>query len=174
LSKPLQHHVQVLFQPRTATAYAGAAELAAQLPHEDAPLPILALDLAGAGRQPRLAFDTGHVLLPAVPLHVQSSATFRVITDGYDNLDLKVRLPSDTANLPLELKFPEGTLVGIAKASIPVVVTFAAGRSTSFTANIEFLDQDGARAPVLPSSVVASACGTTLSTSFAHCHLLLS
>ena len=135
---------QVLYAPRASAAYAASAELAARLPGEAAALPILSLELAGVGRQPQLRFDTNHVLLPAVPLNFESSATFRVVNDGYDNLDLRFRLPSDTENIPLQLHFPEGTLVGIAKASIPVVVTFASSKAASFTADAEFLDQDGA------------------------------
>jgi hypothetical protein len=138
--------LQVLFQPKALTSYEATAQLSAKHASEAAPLPILTLEFSGHGRHPHLTFDTGHVLLPAVPLNVRSTCTFRVINDGYDNLDLKFRLPADKENVPLQLEFPEGTMVGIAKKSIPVVVTFEASKSTSFTANVEFLDQDGALA----------------------------
>ena len=154
-----QGDAQVLYAPRASAAYAATAELAAKLPNEAAALPILSLELAGVGRQPQLRFDTDHVLLPAVPLNIESSATFRVVNDGYDNLDLTFRLPSDTENIPLQLHFPEGTLVGIAKASIPVVVTFASSKAASFTADAAFLDQDGATRQRSLRSVSADATG---------------
>lgn len=142
--------VQVLFEPKALGKYAGTAQLAAKLETEDAALPILSLNLSGQGRHPQLQFDRDNLLLPATPLHVSSSCCFHVINDGYDNLDLKYRLPADTQNLPIELSFPEGTMIGIAKASVPVVVSFTATRATSFTANIEFMDQDGAAPCPLP------------------------
>jgi hypothetical protein len=135
--------MQILFQPRAAMDYKASAELSARLATEEEPLRILTLEFCGTGRHPRLVFDCSHVVLPAVPLGVYSSRTFRVVNDGYDNLDIQFRLPADTQNVPLELKFPEGTMVGIAKASVPAVVLFKASRPTSFTANIEFMDEDG-------------------------------
>ena len=142
--------LQVLFQPKASTEYDATAELSAKLADsDDAALPILSLELCGTGRTPRLAFDRLQVFLPAVPLGITSSASFRVMNDGYDNLDLKVRLPSDTENVPLEVEFPEGALIGLAKASIPVVVKCTAAKVAGFTANVEFLDQDGALQHVL-------------------------
>ena len=68
---------------------------------------ILVFELTGAGRHPRLRFGVPDVMLPAVPLNVESSAVFFIENDGYDNLDIKFRLPADSQNLPLRLEFPE-------------------------------------------------------------------
>jgi hypothetical protein len=135
--------VQILFQPRAAVEYKATAELSARLASEEEPLRILVLELDGTGRRPCLSFDCSQVVLPAVPLGLYSSRAFRVINDGYDNLDIKFRLPADTQNVPLELMFPEGAMVGIAKASVPAVLAFKASRPTSFTASVEFMDEDG-------------------------------
>jgi hypothetical protein len=134
--------VQALFQPRACAEYDMTAALNAQVDGEE-DIKILDIHLRGSGRRPQLLFDTMHVVLPSTPLGIQSSAEFRIINDGYDNVDLKHRLPVDSEHLPLELKFPEGTMVGIAKNSIPVVVTFQAQKATSFTARLEFIDDDG-------------------------------
>jgi hypothetical protein len=46
-----------------------------------------------------------------VPLGVTSQATFHVVNAGYDNLELRYRLPADGAHTPLSLTFPQvGTL----------------------------------------------------------------
>ncbi len=78
--------------------------------------PSLALPLAcgpqGVGQYPRIAFDVRECLLPPVPLGLRSTATFFVINNGYDNLELKYRLPADEGHLPMEVEFPEGTLIG--------------------------------------------------------------
>lgn len=135
----------MLFQPRAERDYTASAPLAAKLPSEASFVPILSIELCGSGRPPRLRFDREHTLLPAVPLGVTSRAEFRIINDGYDNVDLRHRLPADAEALPMALEWPEGTLVGIAKASVGVVVTFKAAKPIAFTANLEFMDQDGAR-----------------------------
>lgn len=49
-----------------------------------------------------------HVFHPAqVPLGVKSQATFYIINNGYDNLELKFRLPADESHLPMQIDFPE-------------------------------------------------------------------
>lgn len=43
------------------------------------------------------------------------------------------------------MEFPEGTIIGLAKEKLPVVVTFKSDRPMSFTANMDFIDDDGTR-----------------------------
>ena len=59
-----------------------------------------------------------------------------------------------------QVEFPEGNLIGIAKEQLPVVVTFKSDKPLSFTANIEFLDEDGKRYSV---AVTATADNCLLS-----------
>ena len=51
-------------------------------------------------------------LLPPVPLGLRSTSTFYVMNNGYDNLELKYKLPADEGHLPMEVEFPEGTIIG--------------------------------------------------------------
>ena len=62
------------------------------------------------------------VLLPPVPLGIRASAQVMVINDGYDNLDLKVKMPVDEDKVPITVDFPDGTMIGVAKASDPATV----------------------------------------------------
>jgi hypothetical protein len=39
----------------------------------------------------------------------------------------------------------QGNLIGLARERLPVVVTFTSHRPVSFTANLEFMDEDGKR-----------------------------
>lgn len=118
-------------------------ELFASLTDEASSLPILTLELAGTGRSPGICFDAPFILLPAVPLGLVSSAQFTVINDGYDNVDFTYRLPADEEHLPLQLDFPQGTVIGMAKSSVPAIVSFCSDRPTSFTCDIEILDETG-------------------------------
>ena len=45
--------------------------------------------LKGEGAFPRLLFDRKEILLPVVPLNVESKCVFRILNDGYENLNLK-------------------------------------------------------------------------------------
>lgn len=52
-------------------------------------LPYVDITLGGSGAYPRLLFDKKEVILPVVPLNIQSRCSFRIINDGYENLNLK-------------------------------------------------------------------------------------
>lgn len=58
---------------------------------------------------------------------------------------IQIRPPPDEQHLPLTFDFPEGSLIGIAKEKLPVMVSFTGSRPTSFTANVVFLDEEGKR-----------------------------
>ena len=93
------------FTPRDAKAYEGT--LAVYLDGQRA-TPYMQLELQGQGQYPRLTFDVRECVLPPVPLGVRSQGVFNIINNGYDNLELKFRLPADESHLPMEMDFPEG------------------------------------------------------------------
>ena len=51
--------------------------------------PYYMVDVRGEGQYPRLTFDTKECIMPPVPLGIASRAQFYVISQGYDNLQLK-------------------------------------------------------------------------------------
>ena len=99
--------------------------------------PYLTLMLHATAVHPRLTFDRPEVILPAVPLGHTARASFYVINEGYDNLQIQHRLPVDTARAPLQLHFPEGHLVGISKRKLLVTVSFTAKKPMAFTAKVD-------------------------------------
>lgn len=107
--------------------------------------PYVMLDLSARGVRPRLAFDRSEVVLPAVPLGFTSAATFLIINDGYENLELAHKLPADSAKVPLTLTFPEGNMVGLGVPQLPVVLSFSSKKPMSFTAKVFFIDEEGRR-----------------------------
>src|SRR5690348_11988005 len=74
--------------------------------------PYLTLPVVGTGAAPALSFDVPEVVLPIVPLGITATQTFRVVNQGYDNLELKCNLPADTERVPISVSFPEGTTLG--------------------------------------------------------------
>ncbi|PNW70067.1 hypothetical protein CHLRE_17g704300v5 [Chlamydomonas reinhardtii] len=133
---------QLRFCPRDARTYEALIPVYLD---GDMDEPYLNIEVQGVGQYPRLAFDVRECLLPPVPLGLRSTTTFYVLNNGYDNLELKYKLPADEGHLPMEVEFPEGTIIGLAKDRLPVVVSFMSPKPMSFTANIDFMDEDGKR-----------------------------
>lgn len=131
----------MLFAPNDARLY--ECKIPAFL--GDATEPYIFMEAQGKGDYPRLTFDTRECVLPPVPLGITSHATFYIINMGYDNLEITHKLPADDNEVPIKIEFPEGNLIGIAKERLPVVVSFAAHKSISFTAKIDFIDELGNR-----------------------------
>ncbi|KAF5834411.1 flagellar associated protein [Dunaliella salina] len=119
--------------------------------------PYMMLEIFGQGQHPRLSFDMRECLLPPVPLGMKSWATFHIVNDGYDNLELRFRLPADESHIPISIDFPEGNLIGLAKERLPVVVSFESSKPISFTANIDFMDEEGKRYSI-PVTACADNC----------------
>lgn len=134
--------VTVNFMPRTPAEYGGIVPVYLDGQKKKA---YILLELFGHGVLPRLSFSVREVVLPSVPLGVASRATVFIESHGYDNLAVMYKLPQDKDHAPIELSFPEGNVVGLAKDRLPVVISFKSAVPTSFTAPIEFLDDDGHR-----------------------------
>ncbi|MEW5300161.1 MAG: hypothetical protein WDW36_003110 [Sanguina aurantia] len=134
--------VGLRFMPRDAKVYDAIFPVYLD---NDRSAPYLSLEVTGTGLFPRIRFDVRECVLPPVPLGFRSQAVFNIINNGYDNLELKFRLPADEVQLPIKIEFPLGTLIGIAKQSLPVLLSFASATPISFTANIDFMDEEGTR-----------------------------
>lgn len=81
--------VKIKFSPKDSIVY--KATLPVFL-GEGTDTPYYLIELEGQGKYPRLTFDTKEVIMPSVPLNFTSKATFFVISQGYDNLQLHVSL----------------------------------------------------------------------------------
>ncbi|EKX37711.1 hypothetical protein GUITHDRAFT_116187 [Guillardia theta CCMP2712] len=107
------------------------------------PSPYFSVHVHGTGTFPRLEFDRREVLLPTTPCGIPSEVTFFIINHGYDNLDIKYKLPADTAVIPLSFSFPLGTITSVMRTRIPVQVSFTYPKSLSFSSKVCFFDDHG-------------------------------
>jgi hypothetical protein len=69
-------------------------------------------------------FDRTEIILPVVPLNVYSRCTFKIINDGYDNLNLNYRVMDDMGLLSIQCNFPDGRQLGVGKSKARVEVFF--------------------------------------------------
>ena len=109
---------------------------------DEAKEPCLDLVFRGDAAFPKILFDRREILLPVVPLGIESKCIFRVINDGYENLTLKYRVLEED-NFPIVCHFPEGKSVGITKQKLRVEASFLSEKVMSFTTKIEFCDTTG-------------------------------
>lgn len=133
--------VRVSFNPIQDVEYEETADLYL----DDSEEPYLTLAFRGEGTVPKITFDRREVVLPIVPIGLQSKVMFQIINSGYENVDLTIKLPTEEGDIPLELNFPDGISLGVTKAKIYVEAVFTSKRPLSFTAKIDFLDGDGNR-----------------------------
>jgi len=79
--------VKVKFSPKDSRIYEAKVPL---FLGGNTAQPYYLVDVRGEGQYPRLKFDTKECIMPPVPLGFTSRAQFYVISQGYDNLQLKV------------------------------------------------------------------------------------
>ncbi|EGR27619.1 hypothetical protein IMG5_193180 [Ichthyophthirius multifiliis] len=97
--------------------------------------------LKGEGAFPKLLFDRKEVIMPVVPLNIYSRCAFKIINSGYDNLNLKYKLVDEPPKgVNINIEFPEGKNLGIAKTRLKVNVSFISKKSISFSTKVEFQD----------------------------------
>ena len=86
--------VKIRFSPKDSRVYEATVPLYVG---EATGTAYYSLELRGEGKYPRLTFDTKEVIMPSVPLGFTSKATFYVISQGYDNLQLHVSISNHSA-----------------------------------------------------------------------------
>lgn len=77
--------------------------------------------LKGEGAYPRLLFDRKEVILPIVPLGFKAETVFRIISDGYDNVNIEAEIPQDLGKVALTLDFPDQKNLGLTMKKIKVI-----------------------------------------------------
>jgi hypothetical protein len=103
--------------------------------------------------------------MPVVPLNVETSSSFRIINDGYENCNLKCQFMDDVAGLDVRVLFPEGQNIGITRQKLKVDLTWKYHKPISFCLKLEFID-DLNRTFVIPISGTTDNCILTNYTYF--------
>lgn len=96
--------------------------------------------LTASANYPEIYFDRPYVLLPVVKLNTLSTGQFEIINGGYENLNLKHVISPEYSHINLNVKYINGSNLGIAKKSLIVEVSFTSDKPLSFTLKIDFYD----------------------------------
>jgi hypothetical protein len=148
--------VKVSFKPQGNEKY--TVELPLYI--EDDVKPYTVIKLRGEGAYPKLLFDRREVIMPIVPLGIESKCSFRIDNEGYQNLLLKHYLAQDIGAINLSVK-PETKNMGSGTNSIRVDCSFINNKPISFTTKLIFEDEAKQIYPIFVSGTTDNCLLTT-------------
>ena len=71
--------------------------------------------------------------MPVVPVGIETTSTFKILNDGYENCNLKYQFIDDVADLNVKVVFPEGTNIGITRQKLRIDLVWKFNKPMSFT-----------------------------------------
>lgn len=143
-----QEIIKASFNPFAPDQYDVSVPLYIDDPELQSNLPYVNLVLSGEGAFPKLIFDRKEIILPVVPLNITARCVFRIINDGYENLNLDHQVIHTISQINVDIKYPEGKNLGVTRNRIKVEATFSSKKPLSFTTRVEFKDETGRVYPI--------------------------
>jgi len=107
--------------------------------------------LRGEGAYPKLLFDRREVIMPVVPLGIESKCTFKIENEGYQNLMLKYQLAQDIGAINLKVDMPDGKTLNSSSNVLRVDLSFVYTKPISFTTKLIFEDEAKQTYPIFVS-----------------------
>lgn len=139
--------IKVSFKPQGNEKY--TEELPLYIEEESKPYTMI--KLVGEGAYPKLLFDRREVIMPIVPLGIESKCSFKIENEGYQNLILKHYLAQDIGAIKLKVETPEGKTLGSGTNVIRVDLSFVNEKPISFTTKLIFEDESKQIYPIFVS-----------------------
>ena len=103
--------------------------------------PRAVITLKGVSAFPRILFDRREIIMPIVPLGVESKITFNIFNDGYQTVNLKGHIIETFAHFPIKIFFPDGPSLNSKKQRTRAELSFTAKTALSFTTQL-FIEDD--------------------------------
>lgn len=104
-------------------------------------IPKAIITLKGESAFPRILFDRREVILPMVPLNVESKIQFYIYNDGYQSVNLKGHIIETFQHFPINVVFPDGPSLNSKRHRLKVELSFTAKYPLSFTTQL-FIEDD--------------------------------
>ena len=100
---------------------------------------------------PRIYFDKRELILPIVPLGIESSIKFKVKNEGYENEQIKAEFEVYPQGvLPVKFNFLENNnIIGYTKSELKCEIKMLSNRPITFTTKLIFYDTEGKQYPIL-------------------------
>ena len=122
------------------------------------------LRLEGEGLFPRIYIDKRELILPVVPLGIESSIVFKVKNEGYENEEIKAEFEVyQQGALPIKFNFLENNnIIGYSKTELKCEIKMISNKPISFTTRLIFFDTQGKQYPIM----VSGTCDNCLFTNY--------
>ena len=123
------------------------------------------LRLEGEGLIPRIYIDKRELILPIVPLGIESSIKFKIKNEGYENEEIKAEFEIyQQGVLPIKFNFLENNnIIGYSKTELKCEVKLLSSKPISFTTKLIFYDTEGKQYPIMVSGTVDNCLFTNYS-----------
>ena len=123
------------------------------------------LRLEGEGLIPRIYIDKRELILPIVPLGIESSIKFKVKNEGYENEEIKAEFEVyQQGSLPIKFNFLENNnIIGYSKTELKCEVKMVSNKPISFTTKLIFFDTEGKQYPIMVSGTTDNCLFTNYS-----------
>ena len=140
--------VEITFSPKEQKEYFGQVTL--HVIDEDGTSTNKVIRLEGEGFYPRIYFDKRELILPIVPLGIESSIKFKIKNEGYENEEINAQFESYPQGLlPIKLIWSEKSHnIGLIKNDLKLEIKFMSYKPISFTTKLVFYDKEGKQYPI--------------------------
>ena len=148
-SQELFANIQFSFTPREKKEY--KAQVTLVVIDSDGNEINKIIRLEGEGLLPRIYFDKRELILPIVPLGIESSIKFKVKNEGYENEQIKAEFEVyQQGVLPVKFYFLENNnIIGYTKNELKCEIKMLSNRPITFTTRLIFYDSEGKQYPIL-------------------------
>ena len=121
--------------------------------------------LEGEGLFPRIYIDKRELILPVVPLGIESSIRFKIKNEGYENEEIKAEFEVyQQGVLPITFNFLENNnIIGYSKTELKCEVKMLSNKPISFTTKLIFYDSEGKQYPIMVSGTADNCLFTNYS-----------
>ena len=157
LEKGQKASVRVSFYPRDNRFYSAVVPIHLDGNNHAS----LEFEVKGFGTYPMIAFDVREIVLPTVPLGIKSVASFIIVNQGYENLEIQCKLPADKNIIPLKVEFPDGSVLSSKTQTLRALVSFISEKPLAFNSKIDFYDNERQKFSVRVSGATDSSVFTT-------------
>jgi hypothetical protein len=147
-------HVKIKFQPEKKKKYEAYIYLNIYDDKLQKYVSYKSILLQGEGTHPRVYFDRRQIILPIVPLNIESRLQFKIKNDGYESARLSHRFISEMGNIPLTLDWLDDKTIGILKSELRLELAFKSTKPISFTCKLVLFDESNNEFPI-------HVCGTS-------------
>ena len=120
------------------------------------------IDVIGLGCKPRLYFDRREIIMPVVPLGVESRVRFRIKNDGFENARIEHRFTSEMGHLNIQVDYLDDHSIGLLKSRLRMEVYFTFNKPISFTGRLSFIDDENNETTIM----ISGTCENSLMTNY--------